>query len=183
MPLSVLEDSCALVLIDLQKGIAGGPMSQAAQPVVQNAARLAAAFRAKGKVVVLVHVTGAASGRTDIQRPKAPMPADWTELLPELGQASSDVVIAKQRWGAFTGTELDKTLRARGVTQVVLGGISTSIGVETTARSAYELGYSVALVVDAMTDREPDLHKHSVERIFPKLGEVTRTNEVLGKLG
>lgn len=54
-------------------------------------------------------------------------------------------------------------------------GISTSAGVEATARSAYDLGYNVVLVVDAMTDRDADSHRHSVEKIFPRLGETDRT--------
>ena len=79
--------------------------------------------------------------------------------------------MTKQRWGAFLGTDLDDYLRRRGVTQIVLTGVATSIGVESTARSAYDLGYNVTLVVDAMTDRDADAHRHSVEKIFPRLGE------------
>jgi nicotinamidase-related amidase len=81
--------------------------------------------------------------------------------------------------GAFLGTSLDDYLRRRGVTQVVLAGVSTSGGVESTARSAYDLGYNVVLVVDAMTDRDADAHRHSIEKIFPRLGEADTTGSVL----
>ena len=47
------------------------------------------------------------------------------------------------------------------------------------ALSAYDHGYNATLVVDAMTDRDPDAHRHSVERIFPRLGETATTAEVL----
>ena len=74
------------------------------------------------------------------------------------------------------------TLRQRGVTQVVLTGVATVRGVESTARSAYDLGYNVTLVVDAMTDRDADAHHHSVEKIFPRLGETATTDDVLKRL-
>jgi nicotinamidase-related amidase len=51
--------------------------------------------------------------------------------------------------------------------------------VESTARSAYDLGYNVTLVVDAMTDRDAEAHRHCVEKIFPRLGETATTSEVL----
>ncbi len=106
-------------------------------------------------------------------------PADWTELVPELEQHPDDHLVTKQRVGAFLGTTLDDYLRRRGVTQVVLTGIATSAGVESTARSAYDLGYNVTLVVDAMTDRDADAHRYSVEKIFPRLGETGTTDDVL----
>jgi nicotinamidase-related amidase len=81
--------------------------------------------------------------------------------------------------GGFLETGLHDYLRERGATQIVLAGIATSIGVESTARSAYDLGYNVALVVDAMTDRDPETHRNSVEKIFPRLGEAAKTEDVL----
>jgi nicotinamidase-related amidase len=87
--------------------------------------------------------------------------------------------VSKQRVGAFIGTSLDDYLRQRVVTQVVLTGVATSAGVEATARSAYEYGYNVVLVVDAMTDRDADAHRHSVERVFPRLGETAISDDVL----
>ncbi len=99
--------------------------------------------------------------------------------MPELNQQPSDHVVTKQRVGAFTGTTLDEHLRQRGVTQVLLAGVSTSAGVESTARRAFDLGYHVAFVVDAMTDRDAVSHNHSVENVFPRFGETTRTDEVL----
>jgi nicotinamidase-related amidase len=97
----------------------------------------------------------------------------------ELEQRSSDHVVSKQRWGAFIGTSVDDYLRQRGVTQVFLMGIATTAGVESTARSAYDHGYNVVLVVDAMTDRDGDAHRHTVEKVFPWLGETDTTGNVL----
>jgi nicotinamidase-related amidase len=96
-----------------------------------------------------------------------------------LEQHPGDHLVTKQRWGAFLGTTLDDTLRQRGVTQIILTGVATSAGVESTARSAHDLGYNVTLVVDAMTDLDADSHRHSVEKIFPRLGETAKTDDVL----
>jgi nicotinamidase-related amidase len=174
MPLTKLDDTCALIVIDLQKGVAGMPTVHPIKEVIDRSAQLARAFRERGLPVVLVNVSGMAPGRTDAGMPKFSFPADWTELVPELEQQPGDHLVTKQRWGAFLATALDDTLRRRGVTQVVLTGVATSIGVESTARSAYDLGYHVTLVVDAMTDRDADAHRHSVEKIFPRLGETAK---------
>jgi len=179
MPITKLDAIAALIVIDLQKLIIGLPTVHPAGEIIGRAAQLARAFRQQGLPVVLVNVTGAPPGRTDTGPRTLSVPADWTEFVPELEQQPGDHIVSKQRWGAFLGTSLDEYLRQRGVTQVVLTGISTSAGVESTARSAYDLGYNVALVVDAMTDRDAATHQHTVEKIFPRLGETGTTDSVL----
>jgi len=179
MPLTKLDINSALVVIDLQKGIVGLPTVHPAGEIISRTARLARAFRERGLPVVLVNVTGGAPGRTDAGSPKFQFPADWTELASELEQHPEDHTISKQRWGAFIGTSLDDYLRQHGVTQVVLTGVATSIGVESTARSAFDFGYNVVLVADAMTDLDADNHRHSVERIFPRLGETAKTDDLV----
>jgi len=174
-----LDPISALVVIDLQKGVVGLPAAHPIAEIVGSTARLARAFRERGLPVVLVNASGRAPGRTDAGAPKFSFPPDWTDLVPELGQQPGDHVVTKQRWGAFIGTTLDDTLRGRGVTQIFLTGVATSAGVESTARSAYDLGYNVVLVVDAMTDRDADAHRNSVEKIFPRLGETGATDSVL----
>jgi nicotinamidase-related amidase len=179
MPLKKLDSVAALIVIDLQKLITGIPTVHPTGEIIGRAAQLARAFRERGLPVVLVNVTGAPPGRTDAGPRNFSFPPDWTEFVPELEQHPDDHTVSKQRWGAFIGTGLDDFLRQRGVTQVFLTGISTSAGVESTARSAYDYGYNVVLVVDAMTDRDADVHRHSVEKIFPRLGETATTDDVL----
>jgi nicotinamidase-related amidase len=179
MPLTKLDTAPALVVIDLQKGVVGMPTAHPIAEIVARTARLARAFRERALPVVLVNVSGAAPGRTDAGPRTFSFPDDWTELVPELERHPGDHLVTKQRWGAFLGTTLDNYLRQRGVTQVVLTGVATSAGVESTARSAYDLGYNVALVVDAMTDRDADAHRHCVEKIFPRLGETAASDDVL----
>src|ERR1700742_276460 len=179
MPLTKLDDVTAVVIIDLQKGIVA-MAPQAAPEVIRNSVRLARAFRERQLPVVLVNVAGAAPGRTGAPRPNfASFPADFAELIPELERQPSDHIITKHAFGAFINTDLDSYLRKRGATQIVLAGIATSIGVESTARSAYDGGYNVTFAVDAMADRVPENHRHSVETVFPRLGETGSTEEVL----
>jgi nicotinamidase-related amidase len=182
MPLTKLDETCALVVIDLQKGIVGMLDAPTAGEIVGRAAQLANAFREANLPVVLVNVAGRAPGRTDAGAPKFSPTSDWTELVPELNQQPGDHLITKQRVGAFIGTNLDEYLRQKRVTQIFLAGISTSFGVESTARSAFDLGYNVVFVVDAMTDRTAEAHRLSVELVFPRIGETETTDNVLNAL-
>ena len=196
MTVTVIDEKPALVVIDLQKGIVHGPKAHPVEDVVANSARLAAAFRANDLPVVLVNVVDGAPGRTEfvydddeeeeVAEAEAEPPAEheeWTELVPELGAQPDDLRISKVRWGAFTESTLHETLQGLGVTQIVVTGINTQIGVETTARTGYELGYHVVLVTDAMTCGDLVAHEHSVRHIFPRLGETGTTDEVLLMLG
>lgn len=182
MPLTELDKNVALIVIDLQKGIVGFPTAEPAGEIIARAAKLARAFRERGLPVVLVNVAGRAPGRTQSGFPNVALPSDWADLVPELDRQPSDILITKHRVGAFLGTHLDEELRHRGVTQVFLAGIATSMGVEATARSAYDLGYHVVLVTDAMTDRSADAHRYSVETTFPRLSETEITQNVLNRL-
>jgi nicotinamidase-related amidase len=182
MPLTQLDSNAALVLIDLQKGIVLMPTVHPAADVVRNAAELAKSFRRHKLPVVLVNVTAGAPGRTDFKRPARHFPPDWTELVPELEEQPTDHLVSKQRVGAFLGTDLDAYLRGRCVTQIVLAGISTTMGVESTARSAFDLGYHVVFAIDAMTDTAAENHTHSTEKIFPRIGETDTTAAILAKL-
>ncbi|MBB6251495.1 isochorismatase family protein [Nitrospirillum iridis] len=182
MAVTTLDPRTALIVIDLQKGLLAMPGQPPLGGVVRNAADLAAAFRRRGLPVVLVTVTGGAPGRTEQGRVPRDLPPDWTELIPELDAQPGDHRVAKRTWGAFPHTDLDAYLKDQGVTQVVVAGVSTSAGVESTAREAHALGYHVTLAVDAMADREAETHHHSVTRIFPRLGETGATADILSLL-
>jgi nicotinamidase-related amidase len=179
VPVTQLDTTAALVVIDLQKGIVGLQTVHPTGEIVSRSAQLARAFRERGLPVVLVNVTGGAPGRTDAGPRKFSFPDDWTDLVPELEQHPDDHLVSKQRVGAFIGTSLNEYLRQRGVTQVFVTGIATSAGVESTVRSAYDHGYNVAIVVDAITDRDLDAHRHCVEKVFPRFAETETTDNVL----
>ena len=179
MPLTKLDTIAALIVIDLQKGIAGLPSVHPIAEIVGRTAQLARAFRERGLPVVLVNVSARLRAAPMPDRAHFPFRPTGPSFVPELEQQPGDLLVTKQRWGAFLGTSLDDDLRRRGVTQIFLTGVATSAGVESTARSAYDLGYNVVLVVDAMTDLDPDAHRHSIEKIFPRLGETATMREVL----
>ncbi len=174
--LNLDPQTTAIVVIDLQKGIVQMPGSpHPAHVVIANCVRLLDAARAVGAQAVLMHVGRAADGKDALQlpvdetwRPSASPQPDWSELPPELKQQSDDVVVLKRQWGAFYGADLDLQLRRRRMKTVVLCGIATEFGVESTARDAYEHGYAVVFAEDAMTGLNG--HENSVKNIFPRLG-------------
>jgi nicotinamidase-related amidase len=179
MTVSTLDPRTALVVIDLQKGIVAHPTAHPTSEIVSHASGLADAFRRHGLPVVLVNVTGGAPGRTERAPNTAARAADWAELVPELNRQPQDHAVTKRTWGAFNHTDLEAYLKKQGVTQVVLAGIATSIGVESTARHAHELGFHVTLAIDAMTDMSAEAHANSVASIFPRLGETGSTGEII----
>lgn len=182
MPLT-LDATTALVLIDLQHGTTSAELAHPLADVVGRAAQLLAAFRAKDRPVVIVTVNPAGSEQSKIrtQAPGLPaqLPPNFEELLPEIRVAVGDVRIHKQTWNAFYRTPLHDELERLGATGIVLAGVSTSIGVEGTARAAAERGYNIAFATDAMTDRVAAAHERSLQHIFPRLGQLGTTEEIL----
>lgn len=183
MPVTTLDPTSALVVIDLQKGLANFPTApHSIADVVTASRQLAHAFRTSGLPIVWANVTGGAPGRTEQQRNMGEHPPDWADLIPELGAEPGDLRVTKRTWGAFPHTDMEPKLRDLGVTQIVLTGVATSIGVGSTAREAYALGFNVTLAIDAMTDLDAAAHENSVTRIFPRLGETGTTEEIIGLL-
>jgi nicotinamidase-related amidase len=176
----------ALVLIDLQNGIVGLSLApRSGSDVVATASGLARTFRAAGAPVVLVRV-GWAGDFADalkqpvdqpLQRPVGGFPAGWSDLVAGLA-AEGDLHVTKRQWGAFYGTDLDLQLRRRGMTTIVLAGIATNFGVESTARDAWELGYAVVLAEDATTSVSGPLHEMAVGSIFPRIARVTQSRDI-----
>ncbi|MGL6019251.1 MAG: isochorismatase family protein, partial [Gibbsiella quercinecans] len=93
-----------------------------------------------------------------------------------------DILITKRQWGAFYGTELDLQLRRRGIKTLVLGGISTNIGVESTARAAWEHGYELVIAEDMCSAQSAEMHQFAFDHIFPRLARVRSTSEILAAL-
>jgi nicotinamidase-related amidase len=179
----------ALVVIDLQKGIVDREtFPHASRDVVKKAALIAGGFRRNKMPVFLVRVNMSADGGdrlspiTDQPITNHTLAADWAEIVPEMGPKPDDFVITKHQWGAFYGTELDLQLRRRGITTIVLCGIATNIGVESTARFAFEYGFNQIFVEDAMASISPDEHEFTVSKTFSRMGLVRNTQDVLKAL-
>lgn len=183
MPLTTLDPNTALIVIDLQKGILSGNVIHPISGIIHRTRALLDGFRAKNLPVVLVNVAGRAPGRTE-QGPRGStsFAEGWADLVSELDQRPGDILVTKRSWGAFATTDLEHRLRARGVTQVVVTGVATSVGVEATARQAYEQGFNVTLAIDAMTDTREEAHQYSIGRVFPRIGETGTTKEIISLL-
>jgi nicotinamidase-related amidase len=182
MAFTALDPTAALIVIDLQRGIVDLPLAHPGGEVVDNSVRLVRAFRSRNLPVVLVNVAGSPPGRTDESAGAGTgrvFPEGWTTLIDELDVQPSDILVTKYARGAFSGTGLTETLRGLGVTQVVIVGIATGTGVESTARTAHEEGFHVSLPVDAMTDSALEKHEHSIAKVFPRIAETGTTDELL----
>jgi nicotinamidase-related amidase len=179
----------ALILIDLQGGILGRQTApHSARDVLARSVRLAERFRSAGGLVVLVRVSFSPDGGdrltppTDDPPPPAATQPGWDEISPALGRDAKDIVITKRQWGAFYGTQLDLQLRRRGIGTIVIGGIATNFGVESTARDAFERGYALVFVEDAMAGLGAEAHSFAISTIFPRIGRVRSTEQVMNAL-
>jgi nicotinamidase-related amidase len=184
--ITLLAPTTALILIDLQKGIFGLPLAPySGEAVAARGKALALRFRAAKAPVVLVNVAfspdfaDALKAPVDqpMQAPPGGFPEGWSELADGLAE-DSDLKVTKRQWGAFYGTDLDLQLRRRSVTTVVVGGVATNMGVESTARAAHEHGYAVVLAEDAATSLSAEMHAFAFEHIFPRLGRVAKVDEI-----
>lgn len=182
----------ALVLIDLQHMIVGRPTApRTGAEVVANASKLVNAFHEASAYVVFVRVAFS-HDRGEVLRPDVDEPqgggggapaANGFEIVPELDVRPGDLLLTKHQWGAFYGTELDLQLRRRGIDTIVLGGISTNIGVESTARDAFERGYQQVFVEDAMAALAAEAHENTLKFTFPRIGRIRTTEEVISVIG
>lgn len=188
--LTLDPSSTALVLIDLQYGIVGMNLApRSGTDVVSKAAQLAGAFRAIKSLVVLVNVTNLPDGRDALQPLADAVPApggakadNWATIVAELDAQPDDLRITKRQWGAFYGTELDLQLRRRGIKTIVMAGLSTNVGVESTARDAFERAYEQVFVEDAMGSPSAEAHANTVKYTFPRIGRTRTTQEVLAAM-
>ncbi|MGV1768420.1 isochorismatase family cysteine hydrolase [Rhizobium rhizogenes] len=182
MTLHAIGIDTALVIIDLQQGTAKNPFIHPITGVIENASKLVTVFRRHQLPVVFVTFRPNARPKRNgsVAAGGQEAPVDFLSPLPALHPASEDIVIEKTTWSAFAGTELDPLLKERGITRLVLVGVATSIGIESSARAAYDLGYGLVVVSDAITDLRRETHDNSLERVFPILAEIGLTVDVIG---
>jgi nicotinamidase-related amidase len=191
MALDLNARQTAIVLIDLQNGITAMPVAPHAAPeVIQRAVSIAQAGAAAGALVVPVNVAFAADNadrlKVPVDTPPAlspgGLPPGWADLVPEVAALGATVRITKRQWSAFHGTELDLQLRRRGIATIVLAGISTNFGVESTARDAWQHNYAVVLAEDACASFQAEAHRFAVEKILPRVARVRSSAEIIAAL-
>ncbi|EHQ27294.1 isochorismatase family protein [Mucilaginibacter paludis] len=186
--ITALDKNTALVLIDLQNGIVQLPLAHPVSDVLANASKLVEAFRKAGLPIVIVNVNPAGAAWTKARKDSNPTAGaafkeDWLDIAAEINTQPGDIFITKHTWSAFYETQIDEKLKEKGVTGIVLAGISTSIGVEGTARDASERGYNITFATDAMTDMFADAHHNSLKYILPRIGETGTTDKIIEVLG
>lgn len=191
MDLTLDPASTALVLIDLQNGTLAFPLAPYGRDaLVARAAGLGQAFAAAGAPIVVVTIGFSPDGADRLTQavdvpmllPEGGLPADWSDLAPEIAGLPTAVAITKRQWSAFHGTELDLQLRRRGIRSVVVAGIATNFGVESTARDAWQRGYVVIVAEDACTSLEADLHHFAVTKTLPRVSRVRQSGEIAAAL-
>ena len=182
---SIKAERIALVVIDLQNGIVNRELSpHTSTEVIQNASKLVNAFTEKGAFVVLVRVS-TIDGK-DMLKPSVDLKINpvqfqegWDSFVPEIVNSKNVHTVTKRQWGAFYGTDLDLQLRRRGIDTIALCGVSTGIGVDTTAREAFQHGYNQIFIEDAMTAIAKEEHDYVCKYIFPRIGKIRTSEEVI----
>lgn len=181
----------ALVLIDVQEGILAWPLGPLPGPALaESAAALARQCKAAGATLVRVRIDFARNLADKLEQPvdhpftvpPEGLPAHWSTIAPGLAAVPADVDIVKHNWSAFHGTELDLQLRRRGIVNVLLSGIATNFGVESTARDAWQHNYRVIVAEDACTSLDADWHAFSVRNVLPRMAQVRTSAAIVEAL-
>lgn len=186
LPIGILPSSTALLLIDLQVGVTREMDTRLHEPagIVKNASSLVEAFHAFGAPVIAVNVDYGHDNALQVRVPNEwaidfePAPG-WDTLDPRLGLGPDDTYVTKHAASAFYGTDLDVQLRRRSITTLVVAGIATHVGVESTVRSAFDRGYQQLFVEDAMGAMTAAQHNHTLENVFPMMGFAVSSAEVV----
>jgi nicotinamidase-related amidase len=177
--------STALVLIDLQnfnttRELAPHPVER----VVGNCVLLADEMRNRGGMVIFVRVLAgellALPADAPMKKPGTPAPPpEAIHFSPDAQVQASDHVVTKRQWGAFYGTDLEQLLRRRGIETIILGGIATNFGVESTARAAFDQGFALVFAEDAMSSMQAEAHEFAVGNTFKVMGKVRSTRALI----
>ncbi|MGO7587003.1 hydrolase [Rhizobium ruizarguesonis] len=181
----------ALISIDLQGLVLGRALApHSGQQVVENTAAIATSLKAAGGTIILVTVgfspdyADAVNQPADeaLHFPEGGLPAAALAVPPEIAALAADVHIVKHHWSAFYGTEMDLQLRRRGIRTVILAGVATNFGVESTIRDAFAHNYAVIAAEDAMTSFSPEMHDFSCRYILPRLARIRKTAEIVANI-
>jgi nicotinamidase-related amidase len=189
--LSIRPETTALLLMDFQRMVVDS-YAVDKEALLDRVKRLAEAARNSGAMVIHVVVSFQldypevsrqnsvfssikAAGLLALGDPTA-------EIDPELTPQPGDVVVRKQRVSAFTGTNLDMILRSNNIDTLLLTGILTQGVVLSTLRHAADMDYRAVVVADGCSDKDPEVQRVLMEKIFPFQAAVATVEEVIGAL-
>ncbi len=185
--LSIDPQKTALVAIDLSNALMGHitaphPVAE----VVKTNRQIAEALRARDGLVVWVRVDLNEILSLPVDQPSRfagqPMRPELSEIAPSAGREDGDLLITKRHWGAFANTGLEEQLRLRGIDTVVLTGVSTNWGVESTLRQGTGLGFAFIVAEDACSAQDGEEHRFAFGKTFPRLARVRTAGEVIKAL-
>ena len=159
----LLDHNTALIIVDVQKGFDHPARGRRNNPNAEaNIVRLLSAWRATGRPIFHIqHLSLDPEGLLAIG-------TEGAELKAEVMPVEGETLLQKHVNSAFIGTGLEGKLRARGISSVVITGLTTNHCVETTTRMAGNLGFDTYLVSDATATfdrRGPDGVLHAAEDI------------------
>jgi len=182
----------ALVLIDIQNGTLAMPLApHDRQALVAKAAALGNTFAAANAPIIKVRIAFSPDGGDRLAQlvdqpmilPEGGFPPDWSKFAEEIDALPDVLTLTKRNWSAFYGTELDLQLRRRKIDTIVLGGIATNFGVESTARDAWQHGYAVIVAEDACTSLGEELHRTAITGTLPRVSRVRASSEIMAAIG
>jgi nicotinamidase-related amidase len=189
--LSIRPNMTALLLMDFQRMVVDS-YAVDKEALLGRVKRLAVEARNSGAMVVHV-VVGFQLGYPEISERNSVFSGlkaagllakgdPNAEIHPELTPQPSDVVVTKQRVSAFTGTNLDMILRSNKIDTLLLTGILTQGVVLSTLRHAADMDYRAVVVADGCSDKDPEVQRVLMEKIFPFQARVATVEEVIGAL-
>ncbi len=187
---SLDPQTSALLVMDYQNVIVQG---YAPEGLVERTAGVIDAARAAGMRVIYV-VVGFREGFPEIspnnarfagirQSGRFDVGSEATKVHEAVAPAADEPVVTKHRVGAFFGTDLDMILRANNIQTLVLAGIATSGVVLSTLRHAADADYRIVVVEDCCADRDEEVHRVLVDKVFPTQATITDAQALVDALG
>jgi nicotinamidase-related amidase len=179
------QNNPTLLVMDMQVGIIGAiPQSS---PLIPNVASAIETARSKNIPVIYV-VVGFRQGTPEVSMRNKGFAAakqrfgdtdmnQFMQVIPELTPRADEVVVAKRRVSAFTGSDLEVVLRAFNVNHLVLTGIATSGVVLSTIREAADKDYQLTVIADCCADTDEEVHHLLTTKVFPRQAEVISVEE------
>jgi len=175
----------ALMIMDVQNGVVAR-FAEGSEALLDRLGRAIGGARHAGLPVVYVRV-GFRPGAPEISAGNRSFSAlagtggfgiddAATQIHPAIAPRPDDIVVLKKRVSAFAGSDLDVVLRSLDVRSLVLTGIATSGVVLSTLRQAADLDYGLTVLADGCADRDPEVHRVLLEKVFPRQAVVVGTD-------
>jgi nicotinamidase-related amidase len=190
-PIAVDRAHTAILIMDYQAAVVEG-FATDQEALLKNAALVLTRARGAGLKVIYI-VVNFRPGYPEVSPRNVNFNAvrqsgrflneTGTQVHPAVAPQAGDIVVTKHRVGAFPGTDLDMILRANDIETIVMFGIATSGVVLSTLRYASDADYRLVVIKDCCSDRDAEVHRVLVEKVFPRQARVITVAEFIAALG